>query len=78
MKKPTNFFLSFPQKPGACHDFTLDLRRSDKLRRRSVARQKRRRCYAIILVFFALSVFIGVIVAVSLYYTKGEKFFGSM
>ncbi|XP_071522698.1 uncharacterized protein [Panulirus ornatus] len=64
--------------PGACHDFTLDLRRSDKLRRRSVARQKRRRCYAIVIVFFALSVFLGVIVAVSLYYTKGEKFFGSM
>ncbi|KAG7161469.1 hypothetical protein Hamer_G024888 [Homarus americanus] len=66
------------QSPGTCHDFTLDLRRSAKLRRRSVARKKRRRCYAIILLILAISVFVGVVVAVSLYYTKGEKFFGPM
>ncbi|KAK8731017.1 hypothetical protein OTU49_007755, partial [Cherax quadricarinatus] len=65
----------FCTNPGPCHDFTLDLRRSDKLRKRSEARRRRRRCYVIILLIVALCVFLGVVVAVSFYYTRGEKFF---
>ncbi|XP_069193442.1 uncharacterized protein [Procambarus clarkii] len=63
---------------ATCLDFTLDLRRSDKLRQRSEARRRRRRCYVLVLVVVALGVFLGVVVAVSLYYTSGQKFFGPM
>ncbi|KAK7085439.1 hypothetical protein SK128_027544 [Halocaridina rubra] len=64
--------------PGTCHDFTLDLRRSHKLQVRSVARQKRRRCYTIFLVITAFLVFLGMVVVISWYCTGGEKFFGSL
>ncbi|XP_066971989.1 uncharacterized protein [Macrobrachium rosenbergii] len=65
-------------KLSDCPDFTLDLRRSHKLNIRSVARQKRRRCYVIILVFVAFVVFVGMVVVISWYSTRGEKFFGPL
>ncbi|XP_037788156.1 uncharacterized protein LOC119583639 isoform X3 [Penaeus monodon] len=66
------------QKPGNCHDFTLDLYRAAKLRQRSEARRRRRRCYAAVLIVAALVAFLGAVVTISWYYTGGQKFFGSM
>ncbi|KAK4287698.1 hypothetical protein Pmani_039233 [Petrolisthes manimaculis] len=63
---------------NTCHDFTLDLRRADKLRRLTETRKRRRRWCSVVLVLVALTVFLGVVVAVSLYYTSGRRFFGPM
>ncbi|CAL4068831.1 unnamed protein product [Meganyctiphanes norvegica] len=60
-----------------CHDFTLDMRRSEKMMRQSQAQKRRRKCYAAILILMAVSLFIIVCIAISIFYSDGKNWFGS-
>ncbi|XP_050732247.1 nascent polypeptide-associated complex subunit alpha, muscle-specific form-like [Eriocheir sinensis] len=56
-----------------CHDFTLDLQRSEKLRVLTRRRRRRRRCCAVTVVLAAVLGLLAVVLAFSLYATRGGR-----
>ncbi|RXG53104.1 hypothetical protein Avbf_18383, partial [Armadillidium vulgare] len=66
----------FAHHDGFHHDFTLDAKRSQRIMKRSSRTKRRRKCCVGFLVLFAFLSFIGIIIGLSWFSTRGERLFG--